>query len=173
MRVTARQLSAVDGSTVPVPAPDRLVHLQFRRFAGCPICNLHLRSIWKRHDELLAAGVNEVVVFHSSAAALRPFTAELPFPVIPDPGQALYREFGVGTSARSLLDPRVWPTMARAALGAIRHPPSLRIEGGRLGLPADFLIAPDGTVVASKRGVHASDQWSVDEILTAAAEPAG
>jgi hypothetical protein len=26
-----------------IPEPDRLVHLQFRRYAGCPICNMHLR----------------------------------------------------------------------------------------------------------------------------------
>jgi hypothetical protein len=32
-------------------------------------------------------------------------------------------------------------------------------------LPADFLIAPDGTVIAKKYGTHAYDQWSVDELL--------
>jgi hypothetical protein len=34
-----------------------------------------------------------------------------------------------------------------------------------LGLPADFLIASDGRVLACKYGAHAYDQWSVDEIL--------
>jgi len=34
-----------------------------------------------------------------------------------------------------------------------------------LGLPADFLIASDGCVVARKYGRHADDQWSVDEIV--------
>jgi hypothetical protein len=38
-------------------------------------------------------------------------------------------------------------------------------EGGRLGLPADFLIAPDGRVLASHHGRHVYDQWSVDELL--------
>jgi len=32
-----------------IPEPDGLVHLQFRRFAGCPVCNLHLRSFASRH----------------------------------------------------------------------------------------------------------------------------
>jgi hypothetical protein len=40
--------------------------------------------------------------------------------------------------------------------------------GGRFGLPADFLIAPDGTVLACKYGVHAYDQWSGDDLLTLA-----
>ena len=38
-------------------------------------------------------------------------------------------------------------------------------RGGRLGLPGDFLIAPDGRVLACKYGEHADDQWSVDEVL--------
>jgi hypothetical protein len=34
-----------------------------------------------------------------------------------------------------------------------------------LGLPADFLIASDGTVIAAKYGQYAYDQWSVDDLL--------
>jgi hypothetical protein len=34
-----------------------------------------------------------------------------------------------------------------------------------LGLPADFLIDPDGSVVAVHYGRHADDQWSVDQLL--------
>jgi len=66
-----------------------------------------------RHDEIRAAGIREVVVFHSPAEP---------------------------------------------------EPPG-RPAGGRLGLPGDFLIVPDGRVVASRIGSHAGDQWSVDELL--------
>ena len=40
--------------------------------------------------------------------------------------------------------------------------------GGSTGLPGDFLIAPDGRVIASKYGEHAYDQWTVDEVLALA-----
>lgn len=70
--------------TVPDLAGD-YVHLQLRRFAGCPICNLHLRSIVTRHDEIRSRGIREVVVFHSTAAELAKHEAELPFPLIADP----------------------------------------------------------------------------------------
>jgi NAD dependent epimerase/dehydratase family enzyme len=30
---------------------------------------------------------------------------------------------------------------------------------------ADFLIASNGTVLASKHGVHSFDQWSVDDLI--------
>jgi hypothetical protein len=43
--------------------------------------------------------------------------------------------------------------------------PPLRPQGGRLGLPAEFLIARGGRVIAAKYGEHADDQWSVSELL--------
>jgi hypothetical protein len=158
----------VAGAPVPVPDPDHVVHLQFRRFAGCPVCNLHLRSIVARHDEILAVGVREVVVFHSSADELRQHTADLPFAVIADPGKVLYREFGVEAGRRALLNPRAWGPIVLAVVTALRRrdrTPSPNPAGGRLGLPADFLIAPDGRVLAEKHGAHIYDQWSVDELL--------
>ncbi|WP_086827135.1 peroxiredoxin-like family protein [Allokutzneria sp. NRRL B-24872] len=164
--VTARELIAVSGERVRVPDPDRLVHLQFRRFAGCPICNLHLRSVVLRHDEITAAGVREVVFFHSPADELRQY--DLPFVVIADPERRYYREFGVEAGRRALLHPKTWGAIlsgtAFTLLGKFR-PPAAKQEGGRLGLPADFLIDQDGRVLAEKHGEHAYDQWSVDELL--------
>ncbi len=177
--VAARELESVTGDPVPLPDPDRLTHLQFRRFAGCPVCNLHLRSVVARHDEIVAAGVREVVLFHSPAESLRPHVADLPFPVIPDPDRNLYRAFGVESAPRALLDPRAWggivwgvirdlgPVLRRRRPLPDRHQP-----GGRLGLPADLLIDTDGRVLATRYGAHANDQWSVDELLAHAAEAA-
>src|SRR5215472_6012563 len=84
--VPARQLATVGGATVQLPDPNGLVHLQFRRFAGCPVCNLHLRSFARRNAEVLASGTREVVVFHAPAEELRPHVDSLPFAVVADPG---------------------------------------------------------------------------------------
>ncbi|PWI11461.1 alkyl hydroperoxide reductase [Streptomyces sp. NWU339] len=174
--VDERSLTAVSGDQVAVPDPDRLIHLQFRRFAGCPVCNLHLRSVVRRHREIEAAGVREVVVFHSPAEELAPHTADLPFAVVADPARRLYAEFGVERSPRALLSPRAWGPVVRAVLSGVgnvvrgrEHLPSTSPHGGRLGLPADFLIAPDGRVLTAKYGEHVYDQWSVDELLELAA----
>lgn len=173
--VAPRQLVAISGESVSVPDSGELIHLQLRRFAGCPICNLHLRSVVQRKDELVGAGIREVVVFHSTDDELRKYQTELPFAVIADPTKKLYAEFGVETSPRAVLSPRSWPAIIRAlghAIGATirrREPaPPVKHEGGSLGLPGDFLIASDGRVVASKYGTHAYDQWSVDEVLALA-----
>lgn len=162
------ELRAIDGSTVPVPASDgALLHLQFRRYAGCPICHLHLRSIARRHDEIVAAGVREVVVFHSTREELLAVHRQ-PFAVVADPERNLYRRFGVEASPRSMLDPRAWPAALRALATRASRNPVAGVGGGALGLPADFLFGGDGRIVAAKYGEHADDQWSVDEILSLA-----
>lgn len=170
-----RTLSTVSGAAVPVPGAAELVHLQLRRFAGCPICNVHLHSLTRRRAELEAAGIREVVVFHSPAEELRAHAGDFPFDLVADPEKALYVELGAETSPRSLLDPRVFLPLLRAVVMACvwfvggKPLPPLRPRGGRLGLPAEFLIAQGGRVVAAKYGEHADDQWSVSELLEHAA----
>ena len=161
------ELAASFGERVRVPDPaGEYVHLQLRRFAGCPICNLHLRSIVSRHDEIRTHGIREVIVFHSTAAELAKHEAELPFPLIADPERVLYRR------PSSLLSPRALGAAIAGQSAALRNHSTKRgalgpvkPTGGRLGLPADFLIAPDGRITALKYGRHAYDQWTVDELL--------
>lgn len=125
-----------------------------------------------RHDDIVAAGIREVVVFHSTPEELARYEADLPFAVVGDPRKELYAEFGVESSPRALLDPRgmapVIGPMIRSLPAILRKkvpPPPGRVTGGHSGLPGDFLIGPDGRVIASKLGKHAYDQWSVDELL--------
>lgn len=165
-------LSSIHSAEVPIPDPDSLVHLQFRRFAGCPVCDLHLHSISERHRELASASIREVVVFHSPKVELLKYCAPLPFDVIADPEKRLYDRFGVGSSPHSLLSPSAWTAIVKGILRSFgqvlrrRTPlPTLNPPGGRFGLPADFLISPAGLILACKYGTHAYDQWSVDEIL--------
>jgi peroxiredoxin len=175
--IAPHQLQAISGESVSIPDPDpaKLTHLELRRFAGCPVCNLHLRSVVNRKDELTAAGIHEVVVFHSTPEEMRKYQHELPFDVIADPDKKLYAEFGVEAKPRAVLSPGAWPAifrgLARSIGATIRgkeHAPPVKPGGGSTGLPGDFLIAGDGRVVASKYGEHAYDQWSVDEVLALA-----
>src|SRR3979411_3077011 len=50
--IRRHELMNIHGQPVRIPDSERLVHLQFRRYAGCPACNVHLRSIVLRHDEI-------------------------------------------------------------------------------------------------------------------------
>jgi hypothetical protein len=115
----------------------------------------------RRHNEIADAGGREVVVFHSTDEELRRYAGDLPFAVVADPTNALYDEFGVGTSPRSVLHPRALASAIRGGRGNVNLHPT----GGHLGLPADFLVGTDGRIVACKRGRHADDQWTADEVL--------
>ena len=175
--ITPHQLQAISGESVSIPDPDpaKLTHLELRRFAGCPVCNLHLRSVVNRKDDLVGAGIHEVVVFHSTAEDMRKYQHELPFDVIADPDKKLYAEFGVESAPRAVLSPRAWGAIIRGlgrSIGAVfrrkEAAPPVKPGGGSLGLPGDFLIGSDGRIVASKYGEHAYDQWSVDDVLALA-----
>jgi hypothetical protein len=169
--VSRRTLQTLDGA-MPFPAPGGLTHLQLRRWAGCPVCNLHLRAFVLHSDEIAAAGIHEMIVFHSSASELERYQPELPFPIVPDPGRQLYRAFGVERSISAVLSPRLWRHVPRVLFGAMRRlwhehqAPRLFPHGGQLGLPADILLDVDGRVAAIKYGQHAYDQWTVDELLS-------
>jgi peroxiredoxin len=165
---SARELCTLAGDTVRIPDPRQLVHLQMRRYAGCPICSLHLRSFVQRQDDLARAGIREVAVFHSSAGELRRVHTELPFDVVPDPRRSLYAALGCTASPLALLHPRGFLAALRGAAAGASSAPSAGVADGVFGLPADFLVAPDGKLIAVKYGKHADDQWSIDELLSLA-----
>jgi len=157
-------LTNIQGKDIVIPnSGTKWVHLQFRRFAGCPICNLHMHAILKRYPDITAAGIQEVVVFHSPKESLLPYQGKFPFDVIGDPEKQLYAQFGVEQSIFAILDVRAWPAIVKGIME--KDKPHGEPEGGALGLPADFLIAPDGKIRAAHYGVHSFDQWSVDELL--------
>lgn len=156
------ELFSLSHGTLRVPAAT-LVHLQFRRFAGCPVCNLHLQSFAKGHQRLLSAGLQTIAFFHSPAELMRPYQGSLPFPTIPDPTRHWYQHFGVERSRVAVFHPQVVVSALRGLVTA----PSNPLAGGsdQTGLPADFLIDTEGVVRAAHYGKHADDQWSLDQVL--------
>ncbi len=171
-------LQTIAGKIVSIPDPSvRFVHLQFRRFSGCPICNTHLRGLAKHKDTLVDAGIREVIFFHSSASELRIYESDLPLDLVADPERKFYRQFGVESSALALLHPAIVGAAVRGAKvvfkGKARRLWMPKAENGRLGLPADFLVDRGGRIVATKFGAHAYDQWDLAELLAFARQGSG
>jgi len=163
-------LDAVDGTSIAVPDPGHIVHLHFSRFADCPICNLHIAEMRSRAGELETAGVRQLAVFHSPAEHVRAYRADMPFALIADPEREIYQRFGVGTSRRALLHPRAVRRLINEARAGNR---AREAHGGIHGLPADFLIAPDGRLLLANYGSHAEDNVPVQRILDTVARTAG
>ncbi|MBZ4395190.1 peroxiredoxin-like family protein [Myxococcus sp. MISCRS1] len=151
---------------LPLRSAGALTHLQFRRFAGCPICNLHVRRFAAARERLEAEGVHPVAFFHSTEASMRPYQGDLPFPVVPDPERRWYRHFGVEQSRVSALHPRAMLAAVKGLASVPSNP--FAGEGGAQGLPADFLLDATGRVLALHRGRHADDHWEVEDVLALA-----
>ena len=160
----ARTLESVAGDLIEIPDPNRLVHLQLRRFVDCPVCNTHIGELRKRAREIEAAGIKEVVVFHSSPKLIRSYQKDVAFVLVGDPKKALYKELGVKSSLGFISLKSLGAAMRGVAHGHF----GMRLAGGPFGLPGDFLIAPSGRIKAVKYGTHAYDQWSADELITLA-----
>lgn len=174
-RVGPLSLVTIAGDRLRLPNGEDLIHVHLLRFAGCPVCTLHVHAFAGRHAEIERAGVRTLLVYPSTRQELARYQPELPFDVVADPERSLFRRMGAESSARALLDPRAWGPSATAIVHAIatathrRLTAPLRPNGGSLGLPADLLIAPGGEVVASKYGEHAADHWTVDDVIIEAA----
>jgi hypothetical protein len=65
-------------------------------------------------------------------------------------------------SPLSALNPRSW----YAAINALARAPSVKGARGnsenKMGLPSDFLIDPNGKILAVNYGMRSDDHWSVD-----------
>ncbi len=158
-------LQTIDGMRVAVPDRDHILHLHFSRFADCPICNLHFAEMRRRAQEVEAAGVRQLAVFHSPAEQVRSYRADMPFALIADPDREIYARFGVGTSRRAVLHPRAARRLIAEARAGNK---AQETHGGIHGLPGDFLIAPDGRLALVHYGTHADDALPVQRILDAA-----
>ena len=161
--VAAFSVETLSHGPLRIPEPSVFTHLQFRRFAGCPVCNLHLKQFARGKASLELAGIRTIAFFHSSAEQMRPYQGDLELATVADPERVWYRRFGVERSALAVLHPSV----IKSALTGLISAPSNPFAGGgdQTGLPADFLISPDGKLVALHYGSHADDQWSVEELI--------
>lgn len=166
------------GGALQRPTGDGDAHtlLCFFRYSGCPYCNLRVSQMIQAAPELERRRIRVLTVFQSSRAnVLRDVgRQEPPFPIIPDPEGRLYKLYGVAPS---------WLKVLRAVfLRPLRAPYAVLVKGFRPTSPdgdphmspADFLIAPDGTVRLAYYGRDISDHAPLADVFAAAQEaPSG
>jgi len=156
-------LKSTQGTAVEIPDPKRITHLQFRRFVGCPVCNLHMHEFFERNKDLVDHGIQEVVVFQSSDQAVSDRLMDAPFPLIADSEKILYKAFGVESSVSAMLNPKMLPATFKGMWHyGVKMPETV---DAAFNLPAEFLIDSSGNVLASKYGSNYDDQWDVDELI--------
>jgi len=146
------------------------VLLKFYRFAECPICNLHMRELVLRHDEVAAAGLTTVVLFHSPLTrAERKHGFDLPFRAIADPKKTIFQAYGVEESLGGMFSGMVARDYLRAMRAGFYSKP-VGHDGGVKGHPADFIIDGDGTIRHVHYGENYADSLGVDAVISIAGE---
>lgn len=140
--------------------------LSFYRYASCPLCNLRIHELLGHWSDWHSRGLQMIAVFESPAAHVRHYLNrhDAPFPIVPDPGRALYKAYGVQGSLAGFL--RAWtghlPTLFNAVVRRKFLPG--RMDGDWTMLPADFLIGPDLRVADAFYGHHIGDHIPIARI---------
>lgn len=144
----------------------RRVLLSFYRYASCPLCNLRVHELAARCEAWQAQGLDLLAVFQSPEEKLRQYVGRqsLPFPLIPDPEERLYAQYGVGHSWGGFL--KAWalrlPEIGRSVIGHGFRPGS--VEGSIHRVPADFLIDREGTIAMAYYGRDIGDHMPLQQI---------
>jgi peroxiredoxin len=140
--------------------------LSFYRYASCPFCNLRVHELIPRLPQLAAYNLSLVAVFQSPRTGILKYVGrqQPAFSILADPGHQLYRRYGVESSLRGLL--------AGAARHMDRAVKSMRMgflpgpmDGHKTLVPADFLIAPDGSLLTAYYGRDVSDHLPIETLL--------
>jgi peroxiredoxin len=143
----------------------RTVLVKFHRFSGCPVARRQIDELIEQQPLLAAAGVETVVVLHSSADKVAPNFTEAPgLHIVPDRDKGLYSAYDCEFAWGKLISPASWG----ATFGSFAHgyfPQATRFHGGVIGVPADFLIDGAGTVAAAHYGRHFGDSWTAADVL--------
>lgn len=135
--------------------------LSFYRNGWCALCNLRVHELIERYPTYQRQGLVAIAVFESPRERILESVGKQapPFPIIADPDGTLYARYGVEVSAEKAQASIDHPVVAEAVAEAAASGFVLTSEEGSnfFRMPADFLIAPDQTVIEAKYADYVSD----------------
>ena len=125
-----------------------LLLLSFFRYAACPLCNLRVHELARLAPVLKQKGLHILAFFESEPARVKEIVGKQkpPFPLIGDPQRVVYKKYGVESSWKGFtlggFSPRILRALAYGFLPG-------KMENDIALLPADFLVGPDGRILAA------------------------
>lgn len=145
--------------------------ISFFRDVTCPFCNLRIRDLSKKREELEKEGLNMIFFFESSSEQLnnsRFHQKASPIPLIGDPDMTIYKQFGVEQSTGKLLK----TFLQGGILSAQKEAKSFEIPDKKekhvsLNLiPADFLVDEKLVIQEAYYGAHIRDHLPTAKIMS-------
>ena len=140
------------------------IHLSFHRYGACPFCNLRVYVLKQQHALYRKRGLVIISFFHSPQEEVLKYagTQAPPFPLIADPEQTVYRQYGVERSVAGVVK-----GMFRVGqlVQAYRRGFGMKTTRESLvGMPAEFLIGADMKVERVHYGSDMGDHLHLHEI---------
>jgi peroxiredoxin len=137
---------------------EQKIVLIFSRYFGCPICQVDLRSLLQRKDEITSKGGKILYITQSGGEVAEDYieAKKIDFPVIPSSKDELYKEYGLGMMNPKALV-QIKSKLKEAREAGIEHG---EFEGWEKQGPGQFVIDEEGKVI------HAQKGWlDIDTIL--------
>lgn len=139
--------------------------LVFLRYYGCTLCQLDIHQLAENYEKITADGGQLLVVLQSDPETIsgQMQRKDLPFDIICDPRQTLYRKFGIkpAASMMGMMDAKTFVKVAKAIASGYKHG---KYEGNEQQLPAVLVVDDTCKLQYVHYGKSAADIPSVDEL---------
>lgn len=138
--------------------------LLFHRFIGCRLCQFDIRNLAQGYEHIIASGGNVFVVVQSPPETIRDYyTENLPFTIICDPEQILYKQFEIpiATSIEKFQGGKYKEKLEEITRTDLVRG---RDEGEPMQLPAIILINEAQKITYTHYAANGADVPDVSEI---------
>eukprot|EP00834_Sanchytrium_tribonematis_P008397 NODE_971_length_2831_cov_1.606515.p2 type:complete len:195 gc:universal NODE_971_length_2831_cov_1.606515:591-1175(+) len=167
--VPVDSVKTIDNIEIPLINSHGKVHLNLRRFSGCPLSNLNMRETARELSTIQSAGIREVIVLHSDPEVImeNQGTAEWAKGIsfVSDPHKIIYKKCGAGTmpggfeKVKHLVDEGM-KLVCGFKKGNLCEQTDLH------QLPMELIVdCTDGTIIAVHYAEDPHDQWTAEEIV--------
>jgi len=132
--------------------------LIFSRYFGCNICQLDLKNLLERRNEIEEKGAKILYITQSGEKVAKEYIEKenIDFPVIPSSKEELYLEYGLGLMTAEAFT-KVRSKLKEATKLGIEHG---KYEGWEKQGPGQFVVDEQGNII------HALKGWlDVDSLL--------
>lgn len=139
--------------------------LSFFRGTVCPFCIARIKELIKKHSEIAAEGIQLVVVVSTNREDILKTAGKnkTPFPIIPDPDQKIFKQYGLSKSKYSLFKTIVNPLNMLKVM--LTNPMKSSVFKEESFLPGEFLINEDFRIRLAYYGKYLCDNLPLDEVI--------
>ena len=140
--------------------------ITFNRYVSCPLCNFRTHELLEHYDTLKAKGLVIISVYESGKETLNEYTTkeQVPFRMIPDPQELLYKQFKVQKSWWKTFTGLFNHYQKKHGPGKKLFKSKYKRDGNLNRIGADFLIDENGIVQTAYYGKFVGDHLPVKEI---------